>query len=457
MTPATTDEWLRQAADLFGTPSFVYFTDAIQTRIAALRGAFEDRFALSFAVKSNPNPHLLAWLNGRIPFLDISSIGEMRLALHAGWDPARLSFTGPGKRDFEVAEALAQGLGELVIESVREAQLANAIAASLGRIQDVLVRIAPQTVPRGFGDQMAGRPSAFGIDAEGIASALPEIQQLRHLRITGIHIFSGTQCLNAAAVVQNYRIHLELIRRVCRDHTLTPSRLVLGSGLGVPYHDGDVAIDLGQVVEAIVPELDALVAEPGFENARLVLELGRYLVAEAGYFLTRVISVKESRGTRIAICDGGMNNHLPASGHFGMVIRRNYAMHKVGGVDPVEKVDLVGPLCTSIDRLASGAALPRLNEGDLVAVHNSGAYGLTASPIHFISHAPPGEFMVIDRELLNVSRTFGETISPIPVLSLAHPSEQAPGRDGAKARPCVPLGKEEAIVAVQSSAQRVLS
>jgi diaminopimelate decarboxylase len=127
-----------------------------------------------------------------------------------------------------------------------------------------------------------------------------------------------------------------------------------------------------------------------------VLELGRYLVGEAGYFVTRVIAVKESRGRRIAICDGGMNSHLPAAGHFGMVVPRNYRMHRVAGDMPegaVEEVDLAGPLCTSIDKIGRGVSLPRLAPGDLVAVHCSGAYGPTASPLGFISHSPPVEVL----------------------------------------------------------------
>lgn len=394
------DRWLALAAERHGTPCFVYFTAPIEQRIAALDQAFGGRFDLSFAVKANPNPAMLEWLAPRIPLLDISSIGEMRLALRSGWDAARLSFTGPAKRDAELAEAIAMGLGELVVESPREAIAANGIARSMGRRQDVLIRITPEVVPRGFGDQMAGRPSPFGIDAEETAEALPPILSLAHLNVRGFHIYSGTQCLRADAVVENYRNFIALFTHLAQVHDLTPDKLVFGSGLGIPYHDGDAPVDLAAVAAGIVPALDMLCANPRFARTRLALELGRYLVGEAGYFVTRIVSTKESRGSRIALCDGGMNNHLPASGLFGMVIRRAYRMHKVGGGGPLEKIDVTGPLCTSIDRLASGVELPHLDPGDLIAVHNSGAYGLSASPIHFISHQPPVEVMV-DREAMH--------------------------------------------------------
>jgi len=402
------DATLQQVAERFGTPAYVYFTDAIATRLEELRAAFGSRFELSFAVKSNPNPALLAWLKGRIESLDVSSIGEFRLGSRASWSPAQSSFTGPGKRSFELEEAIDGGIGELVLESLSEALTADRIARELGKVQAVLVRVAPEKIPKGFGDQMAGRPCAFGIDVEDIDAQLPEILALENLRVTGFHIYSGTQCLRPAAICDNYRIFLRIFRDVCERHDLTPKKLIFGSGLGVPYHDADTPLDLGEVAAGINPQLDAFKAEPRFQGSTCVLELGRYMVAESGLFLTRIVSLKESRGSTIGICDGGMNNHLPACGHFGMVIHRNYRMHRVDGGTSSQKYDLVGPLCTSIDRLARGVELPELHPGDLIAVHSSGAYGITASPIHFISHRPPVEILVSEGELRDVSRDLSD-------------------------------------------------
>lgn len=425
MSFAEIDQWLEIASDRFQTPCYVYFAEQIENRIALLRERFGNRFALSFAVKCNPNPGLLRWLNGRIEHLDVSSSGELHLALHAGWDPAQISFTGPAKREYELRDAMAAGIGLLVIESLREARLASAIAVQTGRYQPVLVRIAPDSVPKGFGDQMAGRPSAFGIDIEVTGDALREILTLPGLTLIGLHIYSGTQCLRPDAIVANYRGFLTIFVKLCEEHGLRPAKLIFGAGLGVAYHDQDTPLDLSQIADSIIPDLDDFRQKPAFVDAELVLELGRYLVGDSGYFLTRVISVKESRGARIAICDGGMNNHLPAAGLFGMAMRRNYSMHKVGGGGPVEKIDIVGPLCTSIDRLASGIELPHLEEGDVIAVHNSGAYGLTASPIHFISHAPPAELLIADGKITDVSRSFGEVRSAQPLVSLSSTSRAA--------------------------------
>lgn len=401
--PATDDSLLAEAAARFGTPAYVYLTDRIAARLARIEAALGRWFQLSYAVKSNPNPALLAWLNGRVPYLDVSSGGELQTAMASGWQAARASFTGPAKRDEELRMAIGAGLGELVVESLREARAASRIAQELGLRQDVLVRIAPDRVPKGFGDQMAGRPSPFGIDIEEAPAALTEILALPGLQVAGLHIYSGTQCLKAPAIVENWGIFIGIFRDLCAAHDLYPRRLVFGSGLGIPYHAGDMPLDLEEIAAAAAPALEDLKADPRFAATVPVLELGRYLVGEAGYFVTRVVSVKQSRGSRIAICDGGMNNHLAASGHFGMVLRRNYLMHRVGGGSEEEKLDISGPLCTSIDRLGSGVMLPRVDEGDLIAIHASGAYGPTASPVNFISHPPPREILAEGGQLADAT------------------------------------------------------
>lgn len=417
------DACLSTAAEKFGTPSYVYLTDSIDARLAGIRSAMGPWFELSYAMKCNPNPGLLRWLADRVELIDVSSIGEFRLARQAGWSAARASFTGPGKRDAEIVEAIDSGIGELVLENLREAIIAERAAAEAGCVQDVLIRLAPANVPKGFGDRMAGRPSPFGIDIEAADEELPRILALPHLRIVGLHIYSGTQCLKPDAICENYRIFLSIFRDVCAKHDIRPRKLVFGSGLGIPYHPGDTPLDLTAVAGSIGVELDDFRAEPRFSGTRLILELGRYLVGEAGYFLTRVIAIKRSRGHLIGICDGGMNNHLPASGHFGMVIHRNYRMHRVGGGDGEEKIDLVGPLCTSIDKLASGVLLPRLDEGDIVAVHSSGAYGLTASPIHFISHPYPREVLVEGQRLTDISRDMGREVQSAALQTYTGPGQ----------------------------------
>lgn len=402
------DPLLSRVAEEFGTPAYVFLGDRIETRIGELKTGFGERFSLSYAAKSNPNPTLLAFLEPRVENLDISSIGEMRLGLKAGWTAERMSFTGPAKRDAELEEAIAGGLGELIVESVDEAVRADRIARALDRRQRIMVRIGPDRVPKGFGDQMAGRPSPFGIDYEQIHEAMPQILALANLEVVGLHIYSGTQSLVPTAICENYRNFIAIFRDVCEKYDLTPERLVFGAGLGVPYFETDKPLNLPDVADDIAGDLDALRAEARFGKTELVLELGRYLVGEAGYYLTRVTTVKQSRGTRIGLCDGGMNHHLPASGNFGMVIHRNYRMHKVGGGEPVGKINLSGPLCTPLDKIGSGVNMPEIRAGDVIAVHCSGAYGMTASPVLFISHPMPKEIFAVGDQLRDATRQLGD-------------------------------------------------
>ncbi len=415
---------LAKAARDFGTPCYVYLMDEVRERVDQTRSAFGGRFRISYAVKSNPNPGLLRRLGGVVDLLDVSSAGEIVRAVGCGWAADALSFTGPGKTRRELETAVDAGIGEVVVESVDEAELLNAVAQAAGRQQRILVRIAPQRMPRGFGVSMSGKPTQFGIDEEEIDSAIDTIRRLANLDLVGLHIYSGTQCLKPEAIVDNYQIFIDIFGRVCNAHGVSPQRLVFGSGIGIPYHEGDQPVDLAAVAEMINPRLDTLKSGRLFSKTDLVLETGRYLVGEAGFYVTRVVRRKQSRGVEIGICDGGMNHHLGAAGHLGSVVQRNYRMFKLGvGRDQEAErtYTLVGPLCTTIDTLARQVKLRGLEAGDLIAIHCSGAYGVTASPIHFISHRPPKEI---------IAETAGGSSASKTAASSLRPGETASGREG---------------------------
>lgn len=391
------DILLADIADERGTPCFVYFMDEATARIEQVRRLFGGRFHVSFAMKSNPNAGILSRMRQHCDFLDISSGGELRRALEAGWETQRISFTGPGKRPEELEAAVRHGVGEVVVESVAEASTLHQYAASAGRRQPVLVRIAPQRVPPGFGVNMAGKPTQFGIDEEDVDAALEQISGMPWLEVQGLHIYSGTQCLDASSLLENYRIFADIFRRVCQEHDLTPRKLIFGSGIGIPYHANNQPVALDTIAPDVVALLDGLRAEGRLAEATCVLETGRFLVGEAGVYLTRVLSRKVSRGSVICICDGGMNHHLAACGHLGGVLQRNYPIFRVEKSDashPEETVDLVGPMCTSIDTLGQRVTLPTLAVGDVLGIECSGAYGLSASPVLFISHELPAEYIV---------------------------------------------------------------
>ncbi len=395
MQPTQTETLARVGREI-GTPCFVYFADEIDARLRMLERIFAGRFGVSYAVKANPNHRLLGWLDGRVTTLDCSSAGEIDRALAAGFAASDLTFSGPAKRLFELERAVEVGCGEVVCESEWEFERLDALSARAGRRTVVFPRINPLRGPRKFGVHMAGRASQFGIDEEVLDPILDRLSAWKSLEFGGFHIYSGTNCLDADAVCENFEIFLELFSRFSAGHGLRSRKLVFGSGFGIPYTDGETPLDVEAVGDRMLPQLEALKADPQLCDAECVLEMGRWLVGPAGYFLVSVIGEKRSRGTEIRLCDGGMNNHLGACGLLGQVIRRNYPMWSITAPEdrPEQELTLVGPLCTTIDTLATKLRIRDLHRGDLVAVGSSGAYGPSSSPSGFISHPKAREVWV---------------------------------------------------------------
>ena len=393
---AHTADILKSAGDRFGTPCYVYMVDRIRERAREIQRAFEDRFEISYAVKANPNRALLREIDTAVSALDVSSGGELHRGIECGYAPERLSFSGPGKSIEELAEALDLGCGDLITESMSELTDLNRLAEERNRKANVVLRISPSRVPKGFGVSMARRPSQFGIDQEALDETLEAVPQLKHLHLAGFHIFAGAQCLDIDSIVENFENYISIFTDYGDRHNLKLDRLIFGGGIGIPYSDRDQPVDLGALARRVNPMLDALRDRPRFGETRCFLEIGRMLVGEAGYFLTRVRRAKTSRGKEIRICDGGMNNHLAACGHFGSVIHRNYPianLEHTGAESPESEnsYEVFGPLCTTIDQIARDLKLPSLEPGDVLAIGSSGAYGHSASPMKFISHPPAKE------------------------------------------------------------------
>jgi len=410
---ATIQQTLAEAAERFGTPAYVYFLDDIRERAALINRVFGNRFGISYAVKANPNRALLRGIDSSIAGLDVSSGGELLRGLECGYAPERLSFSGPGKSIEELAVAVDKRCGEVIVESVQEMIDLDLLASKQHVKMNVVIRVCPQSVPKGFGVSMGRRPSQFGIDEEVLDEALARLPEWKHLIFHGFHIYAGAQCLDVNAIVENFENYIRIFTEFGERHKLAPHKLIFGGGIGIPYHTGEKPVDLEALAERMNPKLDAFKAKPLFSQAQLRLEIGRLLVGEAGYFMTSVRRLKKSRGKEIAICDGGLNNHLAACGHFGSVIHRNYIIEKVTASEASEAstaYDIFGPLCTTIDQLARDMKFAALNPGDVLAVSKSGAYGYSASPMQFISHPPAVEVIAATTngkmELANVSEKY---------------------------------------------------
>ncbi len=374
------------------TPVFVYARDLISRRVAQLRSALPARIGINYAVKANPHPGVIGHMASLVDGFDIASAGELSMTSKAGIDPARVSFAGPGKRDEELEAAISAGV-TLNCESEREAERTLAIARRLGVKSRIAIRVNPTFELKGSGMKMGGGAKPFGVDAERVPNlARRVIEQGADWR--GLHIFTGSQALSSDAIIETQGNVLKLAASLAEEIGAPLPKLNMGGGFGIPYFPGDEPLDIAAVGAALDHQLNTL--PPALADTELCVELGRYLVGEAGVYLCRVIDRKTSHDTTYLVTDGGLHHQLAASGNFGTVVRRNYpvaiASHFEAEADEI--VNVVGCLCTPLDRLADQAHLPRAEVGDLVAVFCAGAYGASASPSGFLGHGPAAELLV---------------------------------------------------------------
>lgn len=383
----------RLAARVGSTPFFAYDRDLVTRRVAAVRAALPTGIHLSYAVKANPMPALLQHISGLVDGFDVASALELRHALDTPTPASRVSFAGPGKTTDELRQAVAAGV-TVEVESEHELARVREVSEATGVRARVALRVNPDFTVRGSGMRLGGGPQQFGIDSERVPAVLAGLAGA-DLEFQGFHVFAGSQNLRAESICEAQSKIVDLILPLA-DLAPGPVRyLNLGGGFGIPYFPKDRPLDLGSIGDNLAKLVDGQL-RPHLPDARVVVELGRYLVGEAGVYVTRVVDRKESRGKTFLVVDGGLHHQLAASGNFGQVIRRNYPMAVAHRVDEpaTGTVTVVGCLCTPLDLLGDNVELPRAEIGDLMVLFQAGAYGLTASPTGFLSHPAPAEVLV---------------------------------------------------------------
>ncbi len=380
------------AARVGQTPFFAYDRRLLRERVASLREALPRSVKLHYAMKANPLPAVVCFMAGLVDGIDVASAGELKVALDAGADPREISFAGPGKRDVELRQAVASRV--LVnLESPREIAVLARVSQELGLPARVAVRVNPDFELKGSGMKMGGGPKQFGVDVEQMPALMASIADAG-LAFEGFHLFAGSQNLKPESICEAQQKSYELALRLA-EMARSPVRFLnLGGGFGIPYFPGEQHLDLRPIGD----NLQGLVerARRDLPEAEFVIELGRYLVGEAGVYVTRIVDRKVSRGQVFLVTDGGLNHHLSASGNFGQVIRKNYPVAIGNKADSrqMETASVVGPLCTPLDLLADRMPLPVADVGDLAVVFQSGAYGASASPQSFLGHPSCLEVLV---------------------------------------------------------------
>ncbi|MBK6388236.1 MAG: pyridoxal-dependent decarboxylase, exosortase A system-associated [Rhodoferax sp.] len=380
------------AARVGQTPFYAYDRSLLRARVVQLRGVLPKGIKLHYAMKANPMPAVVGLMAGLVDGIDVASAGELKVALDAGADPLEVSFAGPGKRDAELRQAVASRV-LINVESFREVAALEVISGELSLPARVAVRVNPDFELKGSGMKMGGGPKQFGVDAEQIPALLADIGRAG-LAFEGFHLFAGSQNLRPESICEAQLKSYELAVRLAQDAPLPVRFLNLGGGFGIPYFPGEQRLDLAPIGENLARLSQRALSE--LPEASFVIELGRYLVGEAGVYVARVVDRKISRGQVFLVTDGGLHHHLSASGNFGQVVRKNYPVmigNKVNSTQ-METSSVVGPLCTPLDLLADRMSLPVAEVGDLAVVFQSGAYGASASPQGFLGHPACVEVLV---------------------------------------------------------------
>jgi diaminopimelate decarboxylase len=387
---------IQELARQHGTPLYVYDAALIRRQLCSLREWLPPRFDLYYSVKANPNPAIIRCCVADGAGAEIASAAEFLRARRAGCPAERILFAGPGKSEADLALVVDQGIGAIHVESEQEIEALDLIAEARHVEVRVAVRLNPGTAAGGGALRMGGEATPFGFDEERLPEVVAAVRRRPTLRLIGIHVYLGTQVLQAEVLVGQWRHTVSLAAR-CAEITGEPIETIdLGGGLGIPYYLGEPSLDLSVLhrgAAALVAEIDS---NPLLATARIILEPGRFLVGPAGIYLARVLATKRSRGTDFLVLDGGMHHHLAASGNLGQALRRDFPIVNASRLDPAPEREyrVVGPLCTPLDTLGRKVLLPETRRGDILAVLQSGAYGFSASPVGFLSHPTPAEILV---------------------------------------------------------------
>jgi diaminopimelate decarboxylase len=385
---------LHSLADRYGTPYFLYDVDEIALRIELVRESLARLVEVFYAVKANPNLELLRMLRKVADGLDISSGGELEQASLAGFDMAKISFAGPAKTVNELTESIQRGVGCISIESLRELKECVRISRQLSRKANIVVRVNPQFLNRSFGMKMGGRAAQFGIDEEDLGAFFEHVlANTGPVEFRGIHIYAGSQCFEPAGVIAGVQNCLQIARQIEARSGLACRTINLGGGFGVSHTEEGRELELKALAKDLVPILREFQNSSKVER-RIIFELGRFLTADAGIYVVRVISSKESRGKAFFMVDGGLHHHLAAAGSFGAAFRANFLVRNLSQPDaPKIRCSIAGPSCNPTDLLGIDVELPRPEIGGLIAVLKSGSYGFTASPLLFLGRQTPAELL----------------------------------------------------------------
>lgn len=378
------------------TPAYIYSKRVIGEKYRLLKENLPENFSIHYAVKANPYAPVVNYLGSLGAGADISSGGELELSLKEGISPDKIGFAGPGKTQKEITDSIINNIASINVESFQELLLINETAGLLGKIQPFCIRVNPKEEILTSGIRMGGGAKPFGIDEEDLESVFSILRDLKNVLFKGIHIFAGSQILDYQLLLKYFEGVLKIALSIHEKYQVPIEIINFGGGFGIPYFKKEEELDILSFGKGIKKLFGDYELNNILHGTRYIIESGRYLVGASGIYITKVLYRKNSKGKEYIVTEGGMNHHLSAAGLLGSILRQNYIIKVLNKLEEhdLKKYDIVGPLCTPMDRLAVNIDLPDVEPGDFLGVFNSGAYGYSASPLYFLSHTFPKQEMI---------------------------------------------------------------
>ncbi|WP_338865224.1 hypothetical protein [Myxococcus stipitatus] len=420
-TPTSPPEGARALAwlETHGSPLYVYDLDEVERRARELMSVLPDGSRLLFSLKANPLPAVAQVLCGLGCDAEVSSPGELSVALGAGFSPERVLYSGPGKSAEEVRGALGLGVTRFSAESWTDLERVDRASRAARRCSRVLLRVNPDTPPMAR-LAMSGVSSQFGLDEAQWREGRERLAALSGIELLGVHVYQGTQLADVPALLSSLRLAFEAGESLVSALDLPFQVLDLGGGFPWPFATSGTGLDLAPLRE---PLARWAAERRRTASCELWFESGRRLCGSSGTLWATVLDVKHSKGKQYVVLDTGIH-HLGGMSGLGRVPLVSVGVARAGAQvarEVLEEVNVVGPLCTPLDCFARNVKLPPLRVGDRVFVPNVGAYGATASLTGFLSRPPPVELAHRGGEVVAVHR-----------LRWGHEPQARPASEGAQ-------------------------
>lgn len=382
------------------SPLYLYDAKLFRDCYQRLRAAIPNSCQIYYSVKANPHPVIINFFGKLGAKCEVASQGEFEAAVRANLKADEIIFTGPGKKYQELEFAIKEGIGIINVESKNELQKIIKIATLLKKIVKITIRLNLTIPTDGQVNLMGGSATKFGVDEGDVTELFKIAIGNDQIDFLGFHSFVGTQILASDFFSDAYRYFVEWVKDFSLYHDVKIKSLNFGGGFGVPFTETDSELNIesvGATLSELHQELSKL---DNFKEVEFIVEPGRYLTAQGGVYVSKVIDIKISHGKKFVITDGGLHHALSP-----IVMNQNYPTLLLNKLDqdPTEYVTVCGPLCSSADMFSKEVKLPSVAIDDIVGIFNSGAYGYSASMNLFLSHPSPAE-VLLDNENLFMLR-----------------------------------------------------